>query len=559
MRAENRDARLGGRALDTIDLDPADNGFLLKEDGGYLLKEDGGKIVLDEMTAGTAVALYADAESYDILMDRDALFNSATVRVYPKVTDTALVVLYSLGKPFYIAGNGTVEFSAHYTDPNGFAQASGTNMQTPVATTDYLSNTLEDGTGTNRTSDLVVTATYYGDTVEYSIFNGHADGAWVTFLQARGYGIYHGNSIEYQFDDATSQAGYGFSAFLFDQPYRKEATYTKEYAQLVVDEYKKPKSRITKLGYLANLTHNHMHSFLQLDIGSLVKVTEDRSNISNGYYVTDVGFSIKQGGVVNVTYGLQENPSYPGGGLEPLTVEFASSPDMLNYGKLLRLEDLILKSISAWVYQDTLGTYSAFITKHRSEHPSYAGWRVGIFNSSGSLLVQYDEEWTNEPQWLTPAGSFATGAWKHVVVTVDNSGAAPDVHIYIGGTDQALTASPAPSGTRKTDADVEVFVGGRNYYFLGEQYVSFDGKIFDARIYDRILTQAEVTAIYNSGTASALVGPDDMIFQGPAGYAEDGSATTRAGEVVTTASRVIENALRTSATPIGSPTIRANP
>jgi hypothetical protein len=81
-------------------------------------------------------------------------------------------------------------------------------------------------------------------------------------LQARGYGIYYGNSIESTVDDATSQAEYGYFPFQFDMKYQKNTYLADLYGRAVIEEYKFPKSRITKMNYLANLNKNHLVSFL---------------------------------------------------------------------------------------------------------------------------------------------------------------------------------------------------------------------------------------------------------------------------------------------------------
>ena len=375
--AEGMLTREGWRALDQVTIPElwtvsTDKNYLTLEDGlGFLLLETGGKILLDEATLETAVtedaALAADAEGYNILLAEDGLLNASIIRANPVITDTSLKVLYKLGTPLFIPSGQTANFSAHYTDPSGLSQVSGTNMQTPVATTDYLANTAADGSGTNKTSDQVVTATYYGDTVYYSIVNNAGTGIYMTLLQARGYGIYYGNSIESTKDDGVSQAAYGYAPFQFDMKYQKDTYLADAYGLSVIEEYKNPKSRITKMKYLANLNKNHLVSFLMLTIGSLILGTEDRSNISNHYYITDRAFTIKQGGIINVEYGVKQNDSYLSGGLEPVTVEVSGgSGGVVNFGYLQQLDSTQLRQ----------GTFSACVY---IENPSVSSFFFPIF------------------------------------------------------------------------------------------------------------------------------------------------------------------------------------
>jgi len=554
LRAENSLARGAWRPLDTISLGVGVGGYLLKEDGFYLLKEDGGKIILDG-TSAAAVALDADAESYNILLDRDALLNSITIRAYPTITDTSLKVLYSLGKPFYIADKGTVTFSAHYTDPNGLAQVAGTNMQTPVASTDYLSNTLEDGTGTDRTTDLQVTATYYGDTVEYSIYNDNSLGVWVTKLQARGYGIYYGNSIEYIQEDAASQASYGLSAIQIDQRYQKNAQSAEEFVRIALAEYAKPKSRLSKLGYLANLNENHMQSFLELDTGALIKAAEDRSGIENNYYVTDVGFSIKQGGIINVEYGLKQNDTLLSGGLVPLTVEFSggSSSERINFRKHFHLENLTQKTIAFWLYPDTADGNSRHIFQMIGG--GVGGGHQVEYHSAGGLAKVFVQVKLSGGyrSWASDTG-LTLGQWNHVVVVRDETTPTDAPTIYFAGSPVSVTLSSPNTGTVLSNAGTELELGGP-----GGASHSVDGKLFDVRMYNRLLSAGEVTTLFNSGAPDVSLVTNGLLFQAFAGLADDGDGAARAGEVLDSLDVLLDNIHRITGTADGSPVLRANP
>ncbi|MBL0320698.1 MAG: hypothetical protein IPP74_15595 [Alphaproteobacteria bacterium] len=369
--AENMLSRQGWRALDQVWVVSDTDSYILAEDNTFILAEDGTKIIGNEGAYEDA-AIHADMEEHNILLPEDGLLNASIIRAHPVITDTSLKVLYKLGTPLFIPSGKTAEFSAHYTDPSGLSQVSGTNMQTPVATTDYLANAASDGSGTNYTANVVVTATYYGDTVYYSIENNATAGVYITLLQARGYGIYYGNSIESTKDDPDSQAAYGYAPFQFDQKYQKDTYLANVYGLSVIEEYKNSKSRITKMKYLANLNSNHLMTFLMLSIGSLILGTEDRSGISNHYYITDRAFTIKQGGIIYCEYGVKQNDSYLSEGLEPVTVEFAgTSTDGIDFNYLPQVSNEIQKTMSAWVYLDT-------------DPPTVSNFILGNFNGISS-------------------------------------------------------------------------------------------------------------------------------------------------------------------------------
>lgn len=555
LRVENMLARHGWRALDQIPIPQEENHFLALEDGlGFLLLETGGKIILDELPTYEDAALATDAEGYNILLPEDGLLNASIIRAHPVITDTSLKVLYKLGTPLYIPIRQTANFSAHYTDPSGLSQVSGTNMQTPVATTDYLANAAQDGSGTNYTADVVVTATYYGDTVYYSIANNATAGVWITFLQARGYGIYYGNSIESTVDDATSQEDYGYFPFQFDMKYQKDAYLADMYGRAAIEEYKFPKSRITKMNYLANLNKNHLISFLVLSIGSLILGTEDRSNISNHYYITDRAFTIKQGGIIHVEYGVKQNDSYLSGGLEPVTVEFAggSATDVIEFTTIPSINKVSTEmSFSFWIYPDIV-------------HDADSGQLLAIRSTGAIGISLYDRRiyftnsyWTGGTgTWKTNQDVYTALGWRHVVITFDASSASNDPKIYVNGASITVNDDVVPTGTINSIQNPVMWIGNIKRGVSGLFEDAFDGKIFDPRIYNRVLTAAEVTTLYNAGVPDHTLVTDGLVFQGFATYAD---RPLSAGTVLTSTDRLIENIIRAVGIPNGSPTIRANP
>lgn len=566
LRVENMLARHGWRALDQVTIPElwtvsTDKNYLTLEDGlGFLLLETGGKILLDEGTLEAAVtedaALAADAEGYNILLAEDGLLNASIIRAHPVITDTSLKVLYTLGTPLLIPSGKTIPFSAHYTNPNGLSQVSGTNMQTPVATTDYLANTASDGSGTNKTANVVVTATYYGDTVYYEITNNASEGVYITFLQARGYGIYYGNSIESTVDDTTSQEDYGYFPFQFDMKYQKDTYLADMYGKSVIEEYKFPKSRITKMNYLANLNKNHLVSFLMLTIGSLILGTEDRSNISSHYYITDRAFTIKQGGIIHVEYGVKQNDSYLSGGLEPVTVEFGggTTKDSIDFGFIPVVRDALIGeyTLSSWIYVNGTNPNSQTIMSIYSTSGNGDG--VVLWAYEGQIIV-FDSIFSGTSGlWYSAANVYSNAAWVHIAVTY-NSNAASDPIIYVNGSPVSTTETTTPTGSKSSFPYNLLAVG--NIKTANTDYANpFYGKIFDPRIYNRILTAAEVTTLYNAGVPDHTLVTDGLVFQGLSTYTDRPLA---AGHVLTSTDRLIENIIRAVGTPNGSPTIRANP
>lgn len=94
-------------------------------------------------------------------------------------------------------------------------------------------------------------------------------------------------------------------------------------------------------------------------------------------------------------------------------------------------------------------------------------------------------------------GALTAGVWSHVVVTHSGS----DFTIYYNGA-QAATGS-----NTVTEATQSTFIIGANYWG------SVPGSLDEVRIYDRVLTAAEVTALYSSGSVRVNA-PDNRGLMG---------------------------------------------
>jgi hypothetical protein len=439
-------------------------------------------------------------------------------------------------------------------------------MQAPVATTDYLANTLASGAGTNKTADIVVTAVYYGDVVDYSIVNNATTGVYITLLQARGYGIYYGNSIESIIDDTDSQNEYGYMPFQFDMKYQKDTYLADAYGLSVIEEYKYPKSRITKMKYLANLNLNHMMSFLMLSVGALILGVEDRSGISNHYYITDRAFTIKQGGIINVEYGVKQNDSYLSGGLEPVTVEFdggtGASADAIEFGYLAQVsndESIARRSFGVWVYLTTIpAAGQAYVIYDSNPQNSIPYFYLQEASPGVTALMVFNTFFTGgQGVWYSDS-NFGMNGWHLIGVTYDSTATTNDPIFYIDGVASTSGEVAAPIGTKSSEVGAAFRIGSWKN-FASDYTYSFKGKMFDPRVYNKIVSASEWVTLYNAGVPDETLVTDGLVFQGMSVYADKGDADSLAGTTLTSSDRLIDNILRAVGIPHGSPVIRANP
>lgn len=116
--------------------------------------------------------------------NQDEIRTAARLYVNPLTVHTS-VDLWSLTQAAPVVAGETFHFWGVFNYNN--LECQGTNIITPVSTTDYTANAAEDGSGADMTASISVTYTLFGNTVKYSVTNNHAtDTAYITLAKIRG-------------------------------------------------------------------------------------------------------------------------------------------------------------------------------------------------------------------------------------------------------------------------------------------------------------------------------------------------------------------------------------
>lgn len=234
-------------------------------------------------------------------------YNQIKTVVYPRDIDAAATtVLFTLNRYIAIPAGATVKTTGRFIDPENLAsEVCGTAMVDPVATTDYLFNTASNGSGSDITADLTVTATYGANGVEYELTNGNAGTGYVIFLQARGKGVYIYRPVEYYTKDATLITADGKQSLDIDMKYHTNPLIGEDFANVILDLYKSKRTVVEKIFLNANKSELLLNSFIDLNIGDKVKISIDSIGIEDElYFIQGIGFEILPGNIVNYSYDL---------------------------------------------------------------------------------------------------------------------------------------------------------------------------------------------------------------------------------------------------------------
>lgn len=226
----------------------------------------------------------------------DGMINRVLVELHPRKVDAAATtVLFSLNdKP--LVGGTPLTFNAPYRDPESgrYVRVGGTNMQTPVATTDYTMNTAADGSGTDLTANFSVSAVFGGNAAVVTVTkNSGADG-YVTKLQLRGKGVYAFESVIIDLDDSTSILKYGQMSQRLDMPYQSSVTLGTSIANMLLTNNKEPKTKVKRVRFTAQVSSVTMMHALARDIGDRIRISETVSGLaSRDYFIQAVEFTVR--------------------------------------------------------------------------------------------------------------------------------------------------------------------------------------------------------------------------------------------------------------------------
>lgn len=550
---ENSQHWNGLKALSTIPIPASASDTLVQEDTDGLLQEDGDTILVNEAQSFSFNNFTMDEETEH----GEQVINRFTVYANPRKIDTSAQVLFTLNEPILIGSGQTIEIRGTYADPAGGLpiNANPSDMITPVATTDYLVNTAQNGSGTNITSSLVLVEIRYGsEGFTHFVRNDSVNAGYITKWSPRGKGIYQYNPIEHVETDLDSIANdWGTQPESVTQAYQNTLIQGTLFGKQVVFEYAWPQQILKKIHFNPNSSTELMLAFLNGDVGSYFAVTVTNKNIDEHVAVRGVEFTLDPGGFIMCTWLVKYIRTLLKG-LSPIAVEFrgGSNKDAIDFGYLPEVsgDDVTKFSMSAWINMDTVPVASDYIIMG----PFLDGGGTMLYvdnHPTDRVLAFYSSRFGTSPgKWRAPNNAFGLSSWVQVGVSYDIQVSA-DPTIIINGVSQTLTEEITPAGTLKSGVGAQFVFG--NWKTATQDYDrAFDGKIKDGRFYkNKILTSTEWTTLYNSGTPDPNLVTDGLTFRAFAVKTKD--LADYIDQTLDENLKVVEDVFRMVGVPYGSP------
>jgi len=165
--------------------------------------------------------------------------------------------------------------------------------------------------------------------------------------------------------------------------------------------------------------------------------------------------------------------------------------DYIDCGNVLNFERTDSFSVSTWVNLDVT-TGNGFIIAKEDSTSASRGWGIASSNGQISLILRNNQATLNR-LFIYLTTPLQVSNWYHVTVTYNGSSSASGVKIYVNGVSESLTTlTDNLSGTIQNS--VPLFIGARD---IGNPSY-FNGKIDEPTIWNKELSQQEVTQLYNA-------------------------------------------------------------
>jgi hypothetical protein len=266
----------------------------------------------------SSLALDDDMLALEVPSSLDGVFNHIRATRHPKVIDAAATtVLWSqTGTPPAIGPAEVIDiWGDYYKADEPSILIGGTDQVAPVATTDYLANTLADGTGTNKTANITVTATTFASSVKFTITNNDAATVYLTKLQIRGRGLYDQSPVTVE---SSSVQPYGDRVLTIDLPYQTDHNITQDLADYLLAQYETLGTQAQRVTFSANRSHTHMAAALTMQVGDRITISETQTGLTLvDTFVNSVLLRAMPGqgsALIDCEFGLAASTFFSGGG-----------------------------------------------------------------------------------------------------------------------------------------------------------------------------------------------------------------------------------------------------
>lgn len=534
---ESADSRKGTDELTTIPVSQSNSGRLLQENGDFLLQENGDHILLDQVLTPNLSGTFTGIE-----VDADRITNQVIVRAYPALI-TGTITLFELNEPIYISGKSTVQVKGAWSDPDGGNPINAVNILGMTGT-----NNLQFLNLLSQPAEQYLTITTHNGSEGFvdTIFNNTIAGRLMIYKK-QGDGIFPYSPIEAMVSVTGSISSYGTRFLQIEQKYQTTLAAGGFIADMILDDEKDPRVRVDSITFDASSSAELMQASQYMDIGDLTYVSNVKPSVDTYAYIHGKRFVITTAGVVVEKWYLKEMDSLRKG-LRMISLKgsgHTGSRNRVDYGDLPKVTDLPQKTIMFWI-KNAGGVIHHFppVSKYGGGDAGSDGWYVFQHGTDGHISFRQNFD-PSDGQWYAARAMTGTvNAWHHVAVSYDSSNVSNAPKIYRNGLSLTVSGTQ-PTGEVQAENATPLIIGNLNVE--GTEYLyNWSAEVKDVRIYNRILTDAEVAEIAANHTNYISV-PSGLTLQVPTVRSEDYAGLT--GTILYPDTKIIDNVYGYRGTP----------
>ena len=233
---------------------------------------------------------------------------------------------------------------------------------------------------------------------------------------------------------------------------------------------------------------------------------------------------------------------------EPMSVEMTNpaGAQYISFSPVTAVTGLTQRTYALWFRPDVVNIdQSLFGTYYNasSQDNEYV-----LLSAATGAKVDFWANWeTSGGWWRTSSNQLTAATWAHIVVTYDASLTTNDPIIYINGVSVSITEVSTPAGAWWSGSNSDLAISDPDY-----AVAAADGKFADARVYNTILSAADVLALYNAGAFSPSY-DTNLVFHAPLTNATNLGGSAFNGYTLTSSTKLIDRINCAQGTPSGSP------
>ncbi len=242
------------------------------------------------------------------------IFTRVKAKCHPrKIDDDKTTILAALNTAILIGSGVTKPVILRYRDPDSVSRISAKDLHDdfPEEGVDYVAKVNEDGTGSDLSSNLVVTIVIESaNSIELSVYNSGSQAAWTGgtagAFQVRGQGMY-------RFDPAWSESvsnqdtlnKYGDREFEYDLPYGDNPLTADGYSTYILEQTEVPRLDIGGIEFYPEAHADLAAAFIAIHIGMRVTCARTMLGLDTDFFVTRIQTQ-GVGKYLKVTYGVEQ-------------------------------------------------------------------------------------------------------------------------------------------------------------------------------------------------------------------------------------------------------------